>query len=124
MQCLVDCVAQQECFDDCHEKFLEKSLRCPCMSSCPGGCPCEDGYKCQPFITVVCQNLDHEGDRLNYIFSSDGHFIEERYYSIPESSDDKYPYLDYAGYASLNGEMFILGGRFDPKKVTKFITIF
>ena len=87
------------------------------MPQCPEGCPCDGGYKCQPFISLVCQHRNYEGEQLNYIISADGHFKEDRYYNIPEAADGTDPYLDFVGWTNFLDEIFIFGGRSDPRKV-------
>ncbi|CAG5100099.1 Oidioi.mRNA.OKI2018_I69.XSR.g16842.t1.cds [Oikopleura dioica] len=106
--CVVNCVANKDCFDLCYGNFTVASERCPCMAECPGGCPCENGYNCQPFILALGEWRDH---RISYVISSDGHFIENRHFDIPDG-DGTYSYLESAGFSILNGEVYIFGENF------------
>ncbi|CAG5105347.1 Oidioi.mRNA.OKI2018_I69.chr1.g2049.t1.cds [Oikopleura dioica] len=115
--CMNDCQTNSTCFDSCHETFKRNFNRCPCMSGCPNGCPCSNGYVCERFFTVICQNRNDL--TLNYIVSGSGHFKENRYYSIPESRDEFYQYLDIVGSAALNGEIYIFGGNEDRYKISR-----
>ncbi|CAG5104884.1 Oidioi.mRNA.OKI2018_I69.chr1.g1636.t1.cds [Oikopleura dioica] len=113
--CVKSCTASQTCYDGCYATFAESSEKCPCNAKCELGCPCDDGYKCQPFITLICQyrtsyNLKHFG----YVISADGHYKENRFYNSPQGST---PFLQNAGHALLNGQMMIYGGNQDLKKI-------
>ena len=54
--CFGLCGANSTCYDNCSDVFREERKYCPCMENCPMGCSCDGGYKCQPFVTALCQN--------------------------------------------------------------------
>ncbi|CAG5105411.1 Oidioi.mRNA.OKI2018_I69.chr1.g2110.t1.cds [Oikopleura dioica] len=118
-KCVTACDPNNACFNACHESFLRTSSNCPCMAKCPAGCPCEDGYNCEPFMTAICEQRSgtYPGGQYKYILSPDGHFKENRLYHSPIIND--IPYLEKARYGILNGEVYFFGGTSDNKKIAK-----
>ena len=80
--CVKNCTASQTCYDVCYATFTESSEKCPCNAKCELGCPCDDGYKCQPFITALCQ---YSSNHFGYVISADGHYKEDRFYNSPQA---------------------------------------
>ncbi|CAG5103778.1 Oidioi.mRNA.OKI2018_I69.chr1.g931.t1.cds [Oikopleura dioica] len=106
--CVKNCTASPTCYENCFSGFMKESEKCPCNAKCELGCPCDDGYKCQPFITAICQ---YSSNHFGYVMSADGHYKEDRFYNR------SYPFLHRAGHALLNGQMMIFGGDQDSKKI-------
>ncbi|CAG5104187.1 Oidioi.mRNA.OKI2018_I69.chr1.g1135.t1.cds [Oikopleura dioica] len=119
--CITSCTANTTCLHECSEVFQNESEYCPCMPKCPMGCSCKDGYKCQPYVTALCQNRpSNDITSFNYIISADGSFKETRHYQSPFNGT--YPYLEWSGHAMLHGEHFFFGSRSDvSKKIAKLI---
>ncbi|CAG5110136.1 Oidioi.mRNA.OKI2018_I69.chr2.g4568.t1.cds [Oikopleura dioica] len=112
-KCVTTCYANNACFERCNDDFFIDSARCPCMSECPTGCPCDGGYKCQPFITSICQRYSY---KHSYIISADGSFKDNRYYSTPDVDGFS---LEGVRNGYLNGEIFFFGGNNSPRQITK-----
>ncbi|CAG5104912.1 Oidioi.mRNA.OKI2018_I69.chr1.g1664.t1.cds [Oikopleura dioica] len=119
-ECVEDCSAAQTCFESCFEFFQNATDKCPCMSACPNGCPCDGqpGYHCEPFITHICQRTTENWSTFpSYVISADGQFKEDRFYFQPET--DKQNYLETTLHASLNGIIYLFGGKSNRKKIAK-----
>ncbi|CAG5078114.1 Oidioi.mRNA.OKI2018_I69.PAR.g8904.t1.cds [Oikopleura dioica] len=108
--CVKNCTASPSCYNKCFNSFDLESEMCPCNSRCPRGCPCDDGYNCQGFYMLLSQY----STKNTYILSADGHFKENRYFSTPHAN-----FLNYAGHAILNGEVFLFGGSQNRYKIGK-----
>ena len=111
-QCIEICSADKTCFGECFNAFLEKADKCPCMDQCELGCPCENGYACESFISAISENTNTLAG-FSYVISSDGHMKENRFYKIPEAEGN----LRAPGFSLLNGKMYIFGGYQDETKV-------
>ncbi|CAG5105170.1 Oidioi.mRNA.OKI2018_I69.chr1.g1897.t1.cds [Oikopleura dioica] len=121
--CIGNCTANETCFEDCFDDFLMVSRKCPCLTECEKGCPCEDGFHCQEYVLGMCQERGTNSNPVNYtyVMSADGYFIENRHFLSPQSSGETsyYPFLYRAASALLNGEIYFFGGDHDAYKIGK-----
>ncbi|CAG5109784.1 Oidioi.mRNA.OKI2018_I69.chr2.g4273.t1.cds [Oikopleura dioica] len=125
-QCVEGCPPDEMCFDVCIEDFKDASRKCPCMSACKWGCPCNDDSTCQEHIMSLCQ-IDSLNDgkaaNYSYIISADGLFQENRYFTTPPAGGSNYynkvPFLHRSGFALVNGKILFFGGEYDKKMVAQ-----
>lgn len=68
--CTEICGPGTKCYDECIDGFRAATNMCPCNDGCPKGCPCDNGFICQPYITAMCDYTDD----YSFIISGDGKY--------------------------------------------------
>ncbi|CBY11184.1 unnamed protein product [Oikopleura dioica] len=99
--CTEICGPGTKCYDECIDGFRAATNMCPCNDGCPKGCPCDNGFICQPYITAMCDYTDD----YSFIISGDGKYQENRYYQSPNNQ------LYGSAFAILNDEVYIFGSN-------------
>jgi hypothetical protein len=73
IDCNVNCGTDTVCVDRCIEIFKENRKDCPCMENCQMGCPCDGRFKCEPYITAMCQGHSSSFIDFSYTISASRH---------------------------------------------------
>ncbi|CAG5079732.1 Oidioi.mRNA.OKI2018_I69.PAR.g9348.t1.cds [Oikopleura dioica] len=110
--CYDDCTNELEidCYSACNDESLANIEKCPCMSGCDTGCPCEN-YTC----SGTSRRLTHLGVSWQYpnyppvFYMTDNMGLSMD--TVEYEFVDKYTNsLIYADFAFLRGVLYIFGG--------------
>jgi len=50
-RCVYNCENNEQCEDDCLDRFKTRQLNCPCEENCSAGCPCDEFDCLEPTST-------------------------------------------------------------------------